>query len=240
MKKKLIRKLTEYKIFQMETDKKLINDIKVEIVYDKNKRIYKNPNLNLNIIYDKKFIDSYDTKVIYKILEKNIIYESKEDSQILIKGKLVNPSRKYVSYGDIKDPTTTKIRSWHENKPVEKIMKHLVEKLYKYCGIRFNFVLVNRYNDGNDYIGYHSDRETDSAIAGISLGAKRSMYFQYANQNKIMKLLKKPETLDIELENGSLIMISPETNKNWKHSIPKSKIIRHTRISLTFRIIDLD
>ncbi|HZU82800.1 MAG TPA: alpha-ketoglutarate-dependent dioxygenase AlkB, partial [Polyangiaceae bacterium] len=44
-------------------------------------------------------------------------------------------------------------------------------------GVAFNFVLLNRYRDGGDSMGMHSDDEpelgTDPVIASVSLGATR-------------------------------------------------------------------
>lgn len=48
--------------------------------------------------------------------------------------------------------------------------------------IRFDYVLINYYANGNNYIGYHSDDERDlkknGIIASLSLGASRDFCFQ--------------------------------------------------------------
>jgi alkylated DNA repair dioxygenase AlkB len=108
------------------------------------------------------------------------------------------------------------------------------EKIYKEFKIDFNSVLVNYYRDGKDSMGWHSDDEKElghnPTIASISFGSERDLVFK----NKINK-----ETLSIAQVHGCLILIDGKTQKNWQHSIKKTRKVIGPRINLTFRnIID--
>ncbi len=112
-------------------------------------------------------------------------------------------------------------------------MKQDIEKHY---GDKFNFALVNYYRDGTDYIGFHSDKEGDlvagAPIASVSLGAERD-FILMSNKNSAQK-----HTL--LLQNGSLLFMRGNTQRNYKHSVPKSKVLlKEPRINITFRMIDL-
>ncbi len=39
------------------------------------------------------------------------------------------------------------------------IIKNTIEEILEMSDIKFNYVLINFYRDGNDCIGWHSDRE---------------------------------------------------------------------------------
>jgi len=108
------------------------------------------------------------------------------------------------------------------------------EKIYEEFKIDFNSVLVNYYRDGRDSMGWHSDDEKElgpnPTIASISFGSERDLVFR----NKISK-----ETLSIAQVQGCLILIDGKTQKNWQHSIKKTRKVIGPRINLTFRnIID--
>jgi len=106
------------------------------------------------------------------------------------------------------------------------------KKIYKELKIDFNSVLANYYRDGKDSMGWHSDDEKElgpnPTIASISFGGERDLVFR----NKITK-----ETLAIPQTNGCLILIDGETQRNWQHSIKKTRKVIGPRINLTFRNI---
>lgn len=93
-----------------------------------------------------------------------------------------------------------------------------------------NSILVNWYEDGTKYIGYHSDDEKGliGEVYGFSYGAERKFKFQ----NK-----KTKEIHDLVLEHNSLIIMKENTQKNYKHSLPAMKKVKDPRISVTVRTI---
>jgi alkylated DNA repair dioxygenase AlkB len=100
------------------------------------------------------------------------------------------------------------------------------------CGARFNSVLLNRYRDGQDSMGMHSDDEPELGpepiIASLSYGTTRPF---------ILRHKRNKQTIRIALEEGSLLLMSGQLQKNWLHGINKSARSLGERINLTFRYV---
>jgi alkylated DNA repair dioxygenase AlkB len=90
----------------------------------------------------------------------------------------------------------------------------------------FDYVLINLYRDGKDYISYHPDKE---AVRDDCCIVARRFLLKH-NQSK--------EIIEYSLTNGSLIVMAGTTQKYWKHSIPKELKVTQPRLNLTFRISD--
>lgn len=124
-------------------------------------------------------------------------------------------------------------------KPWPSALLYVRDMLTRLTGYCFNFVLVNRYRDGRDYIAEHRDdeRELDPAvpIASLSLGCARDFVFRHHDARK--RGPQKREILPVKLllEHGSLLMMNPPTNKLWFHSLPQRKNCPGVRLNLTFR-----
>lgn len=99
-------------------------------------------------------------------------------------------------------------------------------------GMMFNSVLLNLYRDGSDKMGWHADNEPElgdqPTIASISLGAERTFQLKH-------RLSK--QRYDIELANGSLLIMGGATQEHWLHQLPQRKRCSSPRINLTFRTI---
>lgn len=106
-------------------------------------------------------------------------------------------------------------------------------KIKKICedisGQEFQGVLCNLYRDGRDYAAWHSDNEKElgqnPTIASVSLGAKRRFQLKHM----------QGEREAIELESGSLVVMSGELQEFWKHQLAKTQKTCGPRINLTFR-----
>lgn len=113
------------------------------------------------------------------------------------------------------------------------ILFKLKGRLENVLGETFNYALVNRYDDGSEYIGWHADDEKDikpkSIIASISIGQKRKF--------SIKDIATGTERYNIELENGSLISMEGNMQKVYKHCVPKSTKKMSVRYNITFRNI---
>ena len=100
------------------------------------------------------------------------------------------------------------------------------------CGHRFNSVLLNRYRNGRDSMGMHSDDEpelgSDPVIASLSYGATRTL---------ILRHKRHKHTLKLPLTDGSLLLMAGSTQQAWLHGINKSARPLGERINLTFRYI---
>jgi alkylated DNA repair dioxygenase AlkB len=106
-------------------------------------------------------------------------------------------------------------------------LKVIVERL---CGRTFNSCLLNLYHNGEEGMAWHSDDEKtlapDGAIASLSLGAERKFSFRHR---------KTRETIAVQLEPGSLLVMHGTTQTYWMHALPKSKRVTMPRVNLTFR-----
>ena len=99
------------------------------------------------------------------------------------------------------------------------------------AGEEFNSVLANLYRDGNDTMGWHSDDEPELGaqpiIASLSLGATR----------KFVLKSRAPggPRLELPLEHGSLLVMRGDTQKHYRHALPRTRKATGERINLTFR-----
>jgi alkylated DNA repair dioxygenase AlkB len=109
-------------------------------------------------------------------------------------------------------------------------IKHRIESI---SGVQFNGVLLNRYRDGRDSMGWHRDNEkmlgTNPVVGSVTLGSTRTFQFRNYQNKKI--------TRTIELTDGSLLMMQGETQHFWEHRIPRTSKPVGERINLTFRVI---
>ena len=112
----------------------------------------------------------------------------------------------------------------------------LREVLEKIVGVKYNFVLVNRYKDGNDKMGDHKDDEKELdpevPIASLTFGAERDFIFKHQDRAK-----NNVENVKIILKNGMLLLMKHPTNQYWYHGLPPRKTCSEPRINLTFRKI---
>ncbi|GAX13725.1 mRNA N1-methyladenine demethylase [Fistulifera solaris] len=113
-----------------------------------------------------------------------------------------------------------------------KAISHKAETWYKEknnANVHFNVCLLNFYQDGQQRIGWHCDREEIgrlTPIASISLGATRSFGIR-AKQGL--------EKHTLELQHGSLVIMEPICQEQYVHSIPRQANVTEGRINLTFR-----
>lgn len=103
-------------------------------------------------------------------------------------------------------------------------------RLAREAGVAFNSVLANLYRDGRDCMGWHSDDEPElgscPVIASLSLGATRRF---------VLKHRREPARRVFELPNGSLLMMRGDTQRDWRHALPRTARAVGSRINLTFR-----
>lgn len=92
-------------------------------------------------------------------------------------------------------------------------------------------VALNYYRDGRDSVAWHSDRieqlRPNPTIALLSLGSTRQML--------VRSKAKPRRTLAIDLDPGSLFVMSGPSQTYWEHSIPKTNYRSDARISIAFR-----
>lgn len=107
----------------------------------------------------------------------------------------------------------------------------LRERLQQACAARFNSVLINRYRDGRDGMGWHSDDEPELAerpvIASLSLGAARRFLLRRRDDHAL--------TAEFLLAHGYLLVMAGDTQRFYQHALPKTARPLGERINLTFR-----
>jgi alkylated DNA repair dioxygenase AlkB len=100
------------------------------------------------------------------------------------------------------------------------------------AGTSFNSLLLNRYRDGRDSIGFHTDAEPElgpnPVVATVSFGAEREFLLRHKRTR---------ETIRYRLAHGSLLVVGGSSQHHWLHSLPKTDTTVGERISLTFRRI---
>lgn len=151
--------------------------------------------------------------------------------EVMMFGKLITTKRKTAWYGD---PGREYTYSGITREPLPWTpelleLKPMVEKI---TGAAYNSCLLNLYHDGEEGMSWHADNERELGpapnIASISLGAERRFSFKHRATG---------QTLSLQLEHGSLLLMAGATQQFWLHALPKSKKIIQPRINLTFRLI---
>lgn len=99
-------------------------------------------------------------------------------------------------------------------------------------GAAFNSLLLNRYRDGNDSIGFHTDAEPElgenPVVVTVSFGSARDF---------VLRHRKTKATLTYRVGHGSLLVMGGTSQHHWLHAVPKTTEPVGERISLTFRLI---
>lgn len=117
------------------------------------------------------------------------------------------------------------------SKPLKKCPGYtIMDDVNEDLGTSFNGILVNRYANGDDYIGAHSDDESalsGNMVAGLSFGATRKFRIRDKKTGHIV--------LDYKWEHGTLIVMKGDFQKEFTHEIPVQRKVELPRISLTFR-----
>ena len=96
----------------------------------------------------------------------------------------------------------------------------------------FDSIGLNLYRDHRDSVAPHNDTLSDlqrgQPIALLSLGATRRMTIRAKQPPRPL--------LHVELEAGSVLSMSWETQRHYDHGIPKQRGFCAPRISLAFRV----
>jgi alkylated DNA repair dioxygenase AlkB len=109
-------------------------------------------------------------------------------------------------------------------------IKELIQEVTPH---HFNSVLANLYRDGQDSVSWHSDDEKELGqnpfIGVVSLGQSRRFDLRSKQDHN--------NKFSIELNNGSLLLMSGKLQHTTEHCIKKTAQFCAPRISLTFRTI---
>lgn len=188
------------------------------------------------IDYYHQFLSEEDATNLFQELMKDIpwrVVERKRGNITFIIPRL----QCWMSDPNVKTGLYQKESALQWSNSILKI-KNLIERMLNDRGIniKFDYLLMSQYRDGNDYISPHYDdkaeEEGKNIIASLSLGITRLFQMKYYGSKWNKKNLLE---YDFVSDNGSLIIMKGDTQLNWKHGVPKDPAITGPRINLTFR-----
>lgn len=130
-----------------------------------------------------------------------------------------------------------------------KIIFDLMNSINKHFNSAFNGILINRYVNGNDHLGSHSDEESgldpNAGVVSISFGATRTFRIRPKSLTKtIVKNQKKVcvrdyrgkfASYDVPLIDQQVVVMGGNFQSKYEHEIPAEKKVKETRFNLTFR-----
>jgi len=111
-------------------------------------------------------------------------------------------------------------------------LREPAERVCAAVGAPFNGAGLNLYRDGRDSVAPHNDHLYEIVegfpIALLTLGSTRRM--------TIRSKARPRRAFDVDLEAGSLLVMSYETQLHYDHGIPKTNEPVGERISIAFRV----
>ena len=182
-----------------------------------------------DITYTRQWLDSTAASAAFEQLLVEVPYSQ---HRVRMFGREL-PSPRLSAW--IGDPHASYVysRVRHEPLPWTPTLVQIRARLLDELGVSFNSVLVNRYRNEQDSMGWHSDDEPELGnaplIASVSLGAGRQLRFR-------SRIAGGPRA-SVDLENGSLLLMGGGTQNNYLHAMMKSRRPITERINLTFRSI---
>lgn len=183
-----------------------------------------------DLIYHPTFYDKEESDRIYKSLMETIQW--KQD-KIKMYGKELPLPRLSAWYGDNNVPYTYSGITLNPLPWTEELLK-IKEKIEDVARVKFTSVLINRYRDGQDYVGWHTDSEKElgnnPVIGSVNFGATRKFQLRRIDDHK--------EKFEVELKHGTFLVMQGSTQHFWQHQVPKTATKIGERINLTFRVIN--
>ena len=196
------------------------------------KRIYDHEK-DLKLTYYENFMSPRQSGLLFNALEGQVKYLGEEYSVLYMGSTPVRIPRKHVAYGDDESLCYRFSKLTLPTKKWSPLLENVRDYVHKITDIKFNYCLLNQYEDGRNSIGFHADDEAmldpRAPIVTLSLGATRKFVVKHVHYQKI--------SFSLPLKSGSLLCMDPKTNEHYVHSVPKDTKVQEPRISLTFRKI---
>ena len=167
-----------------------------------------------------------------ELLEQCISYvepQLVERPEIIVYGK---PCKQHRNVGFFSDESIgyKYSKKLMKSKPLSPSMTDLLVAINKMVGTQFNGILVNKYIDGTDYIGAHSDDETGlDGIGVVAISYGSEIIFRIRNKNDKTIVCDEPTI------HCGILHMGGNFQKLYTHEIPMQKKIKESRISFTFR-----
>lgn len=181
------------------------------------------------LIYLPTFFDKKESDKIFKTLLETIEWKQEK---IMMYGKELPLPRLSAWYGDNNKPYTYSGITLNPLPWTEELLI-IKEKIETEAKVKFSSVLINRYRDGQDYVGWHTDAEKELGknpiIGSVNFGATRKFQLRRIDDHK--------EKFELELKHGTFLVMSGTTQHYWQHQVPRTAIKIGERLNLTFRVI---
>jgi len=175
--------------------------------------------------YDAAWLSRAESEHLHGALVAELAWEERD---IVLFGRRIKQPRLVAWAGDVGyrySGQTLEARPWSES------LRAIRDRVCASTGVAFNHVLVNRYRDGRDSMGFHADDEPElgpePTVAAVSVGAARRFV--------LVPRRGPPGKLEIVLEPGSLVVMRGRCQAEYRHGIPKDSRCSSERVSLTFR-----
>lgn len=117
------------------------------------------------------------------------------------------------------------------SKGIPPNLEKLLERVNNKFNASFNGILVNKYENGEDYISKHSDDEKslDPSIGVVMLSFGALRKFRIRNKSTGKK------EIDIQTSHDTIIQMAGEFQKEFTHEVPIERKVKDARYSFTFR-----
>ena len=179
------------------------------------------------VAFDRDWMPAADAAMLFEALFGSIPWEV---HRIRLFGRSVDSPRLSCWIGDpgaayTYSGTRFVPRAW------PPVLLPVRRRMARELGVDFNSVLANLYRDGRDAMGWHADAEAElgpaPVIASLSLGATRRFALKSRDA--------PPDKLTLDLPAGSLLVMSGQTQRRYRHALPRTARPVGPRINLTFR-----
>ena len=183
-----------------------------------------------DLAFDPHWLDEAAAADLFDALLPAIPWEV---HRIRLFGRTVDSPRLSCWIGD-PAATYTYSGTRFEPRPWPPALAPIRDRLAAQLDVGFNSVLANLYRDGRDSMGWHSDAEPElglrPVIASLSLGATRRFVLRGRDDPALRR--------DLDLGAGSLLVMSGDTQRRYRHALPRTARPVGARLNLTFRRID--
>lgn len=181
------------------------------------------------LLYHPCFFNKTESDRIFKTLLETIAW--KQDKIMMYGRELLLP-RLSAWYGDNNKPYTYSGITLNPLPWTDELLQ-IKEKIEAEAKVKFSSVLINRYRDGQDYVGWHTDAEKElginPVIGSVNFGATRKFQLRRIDDHK--------KKFEVELKHGTFLIMQASTQHFWQHQVPKTATKIGERINLTFRVI---
>lgn len=208
-----------------QTDMNLFNDIELFSSGREGKKVFDIPDSDLMLI--DNFFNKNESDYYYETL----LHQTKwREYEMEIFDKMVTVPRMIAWYADKENEGF-----FSNNAEWTPELLKIRNRVERETNLNFNAVLLNLYRNGNDGVGWHSDKEHNTGknpiIASVTFGETRMFRLRH-------KYRKEIPQVEIPLHHGSFLLMAGTTNTYWQHQVPKTARDVLPRINLTFRRIN--